>query len=273
MSNGTPAMNWISMASKTAMAFAGTMVIAFACACGAESEDMATAESTFQEKASKTILAYMTLETMFPDARARLLASAAGEGNLAEVDRLVAEGVNVDSRGTQNATPLFWSMRNPSGFTKLLELGANPNVVFGDGGSVMHWAARAEDTGLLRAALRHGGDPNLVAGAFERTPLFEAIGRNDTAALDLLLDAGADIDARSSNGDTAAMVAAGRGRFDVVYLLLSRGASYSVPNDNGVTLVDRVVDKQGAMDPEHDLARWLDKVVEWLRERGVEIRG
>jgi len=252
------------------MAFAGTTLIALA--CGAESADMSSAESAARERTSKNVLAYMTLETMFPDARVRSLASAAGEGDLAEVDRLVADGVNVNARGTRDATPLFWSLRDRSGFTKLLELGADPNVVFGDGGSVMHWAARAEDTDLLRAALRHGGDPNLVAGSFGSTPMFEAIGRNN-ASIELLLDAGADIDAQSSNGDTAAMVAAGRGRFDVVYLLLSRGASYSVTNENGVTLADRVADKQGAMDPDHELARWLDKVVGWLREHGVEVPG
>lgn len=270
LSIGTSVMKWVGVASKTATAFAGLMVIALA--CGAESSDMQSAESAARARTSKNVLAYMTLETMFPDDRVRSLAAAAGEGNLAEVDRLVGEGANINARGTQDATPLFWSMRNLSGFTKLLELGADPNVVFGDGGTVMHWAARAEDADFLRAVLRRGGDPNLAAGSFRRTPLFEAIGGND-AAIELLLDAGADIDARSSNGDTAAMAAAGRGRFDVVFLLLSRGASYTVTNDKGVGLTDRVADKQGAMDPEHDLAQWLDKVVEWLQERGVEIPG
>lgn len=267
---GQPVMKWVGAISHSLIAFTGAMLIALA--CGAESADMASAENDANEGTGKNVLAYMTLEAMFPDAEVRSLATAAGEGDLAEVDRLVAGGVDVNSRGTQDATPLFWSLRDLSGFTRLLELGADPNIVFGDGGSVMHWAARAEDMAFLRAALGYDGDPNLVAGGFGRTPLFEAIGRND-AAIELLLDSGADIDARSSNGDTAAMVAAGRGRFDVVYFLLSRGADYSVANDRGVTLADRVADKRGAMDPDHDLAGWLDKVVAWLQERGVEIPG
>ena len=243
-----------------------------ALSCGAESSDMKSAESAFQERQSKSVLAYMTLETMFPDEKLRSLASAAGDGRVAEVDRLVKSGVDVNGRGTRNATPLFWAMKSREGFTKLLELGADPNVVFGDGGSVMHWAARAEDTHLLRGALQHGGDPNLVAGWFGWTPMFEAIGRNN-ASIELLLDAGANIDARSSIGNTAAMVAAGRGRFDVVYLLLSRGASYSVANDNGLTLADRVADKQGALIPNSDMDKWLKRVIDWLRERGVQIPG
>ncbi len=239
---------------------------------GLDLSELESAEEANEASAAKTLVAYMSLETMFPDRKVRLLASAAGKGQLDKVDRMVEEGVDVNATGTQNATPLFWSMRSLSGFTKLLELGANPNVIFLDGGSVMHWAARAEDEAYLEVALLHGGNPNLVAGAFKRTPLFEAIG-SEARSIELLLDAGADINARSDNGDTAVMVAAGRGRFDTVYLLLTRGASYSATNNNGVGLTDRIADKHGAMDPAHELARWLDRVIEWLHERGVEIAG
>jgi len=50
------------------------------------------------------------------------------------------------------------------GFKALLKLGANPNVLFDDGGTVMHWAARMDSTEFLQAALEHGGDPNLRGG-------------------------------------------------------------------------------------------------------------
>lgn len=161
-------------------------------------------------------------------------------------------------------------MNNLSGFTKLLELGADPNVVYGDGGTVMHWAAGDEDLAFLQAALQHGGDPNLVAGMFMSTPLFEVVGANE-AAIQLLLSAGADIDARDGDGDTAAMTAAGSGDFDVVYLLLSRGADYKLTNNKGFGLVDRVADKRGAFVPGSGRALWFDRVVEWLHERGVQI--
>lgn len=250
-------------------------VVTFASQPGAEGLDLSelnSAEEANEARAAKTLVAFMSLETMFPDHEVRLLASAAGKGQLDEVDRLVAEGVDVNATGTQNATPLFWSMRSLSGFTKLLELGADPNVIFLDGGSVMHWAARADNAEYLEAALRHEGNPNLVGGAFKRTPLFEAIG-SEARSIELLLDAGADINARSENGDTTVMVAAGRGRFDTVYLLLTHGASYSATNYSGVGLTDRIADKNGAMDPDHGLSRWLDRVIKWLHERGVEIAG
>jgi ankyrin repeat protein len=247
-----------------------------ALACTAESSDpesptiefkgMESAERAFQEQQSKTVLAYMTLETMFPDERIRSLAEAAGDGRVAEVDRLVKSGVDVNGRGTGNATPLFWAMKNREGFTKLLKLGADPNVLFDDGGTMMHWGARLKDPGLLEVALQFGGDPNLVAGSMGNTPLFEAIGSGETS-ITLLLDAGANADARNTFGSTVAMSAAGIGRFDVVYLLLSRGASYEVSNNDGVRLVDRIASKQGTLVPNSDMDKWLKRVIAWLRER------
>jgi ankyrin repeat protein len=252
-------------------------------ACGANDTDdpestmksLESAEHAYQERVGQQAVAYMSLETMFPDSRARALAKAAGNGKLAEVDRLVAEGVDVNSRGTQNATPLFWSMRNLSGFERLLELGADPNILFGDGSTVMHWAARADDPAFIEAALQHGGDPNLVARSSKETPLASAIGMVKSEAndevIDALLDAGANIDALNDNGDTPAMTAAGFARFDLVYKLLMRGASYSIRNKSGKTLVDRVAGFRGGLEPGSEWAAWYDRVVAWLNEQGVEV--
>src|SRR5690606_27914288 len=79
-------------------------------------------------------------------------------------------------------------------FQLLLELGADPNIVFDDGGTVMHWTAEHQDLGFLRAALEAGGNPNLAAGQDGRSPLYAALGSND--AMDLLVAAGADINYR-----------------------------------------------------------------------------
>lgn len=239
----------------------------------AETDGMKSAEQAAHERARKELVAYMSLETMFPDSEVRALAEAASKGQLQKVEALVEQGVDVNARGVRNATPLFFAMRssNLEGFTKLLELGADPNVVFDDGGTVMHWAVQHKNDAFLKAALKHGGNPNLKNDdMFKHTPLFEALGEQSDK-LDILLSAGADVNAQNRFGSTPVMVAAGRGRFDIVYKLLDHGADYQIKNNSGHTLADRIADKRGLMDSSHELYQWMQKVIVWLEERGVHV--
>jgi ankyrin repeat protein len=242
--------------------------------CEAHSGDlksMESAEKEWNKKASQQLLAYMSLETMFPDKNVRALAEAAGKGKVKKVDKLVSNGVDVNSQGTGKATPLFWAMKDIDGFTKLLELGADPNVVFDDGGTVMHWAAKDDDISFLRVALKYKGDSNVIAGDQRQTPIFETIGIfgdiGKTPDLDLLIDAGADVNYQNVKGNSPTLVAASLGRFDIVYKLLESGADYTVKNKHGSSLETYIESKKKALDPNHDLYKWLVKVETWLNNR------
>ena len=251
--------------------------VLFAIGCRTNDIDftgMNARERTFNERQSKELVAYMSLETMFPDTQVRALAKAAGKGRVNQIDDLVNQGVSVNSRGAKNATPLFWAMRNGSvvGFQKLLELGADPNVVFDDGGSVIHWAVQHEDSSFLRLALEHDGNPNLVAG--EKTPLFDTIGfkgDSDILVLKILLTYGADPNMKEARGNTPAMIAAGVGRFDIVYVLLNSNADYNLKNDAGYSLLDRVAAKRNAFIPGSEQEKSLEQVIDWLSRKGVTI--
>ena len=253
--------------------------------CKAEEIDfksMESSEKKFNERQGKELVIYMPLETMFPDQQVRALAEAAGDGKIKKVEELVAQGVEINSRGTKNSTPLFWALRNLNidGFEKLLALGADPNIIFADG-SVMHWAAKCEDTRFLREALSHGGNPNLVAGKTSETPLFETIGvggSDNREAMLILLDAGANINAvtggekifgMSMGGKTPMMVAANVVRFDIVYELLNRGADYSLKDDAGRDLMSRIVAMNGRFSADSEQKKYLEQVITWLSERGV----
>lgn len=256
--------------------FLGVLSFAYLSSCGGEMQDMFgkmdSAKRARNEAASKELVSFMSLDVMFPDASVRALAKAAGDGNIKKVEQLVKEGVSVNSKGTQGATPLFWAMRNYNGFKRLLELGADPNVVFGngDGGSVVHAAVTAKDERILKAVFQHGGNPNLVDNQSGYTPLFSALPMG-VRTVEAVLDAGADINAQDRFGNTAAIAAAGRGRFEIVYKLLERGADYTVKDRTGHDLLDEVSSVVGMLRPGSESEKWQTKVIEWFRAKGVEV--
>jgi ankyrin repeat protein len=65
--------------------------------------------------------------------------------------------------------------------------------------------------------------------------LRQAASRGDLRELRSLLDAGADIDSRDTDGRTALMLATLNGRLDAVQLLLAHGADRAIADTRGVT--------------------------------------
>ncbi len=70
-------------------------------------------------------------------------------------------------------------------------------------------------------------------GIFGSQPLNVAVTWGDPVAVGLLLDAGAPIDAKHEDGDTALIHAIRMGEFGVARLLISRGANKNIRNDEG----------------------------------------
>ncbi|MGR5286161.1 ankyrin repeat domain-containing protein [Vibrio maritimus] len=228
--------------SKQFALYVLTCSILFGCASNGEAQNMSIAEKKYKSDVSKTVLIHMNLETMFPNENLRSLADAAGRGDTRKISELVSSGLNVNARGNRNATALFWAMRNEKGFEKLLQLGADPNVVFDDGGTVMHWLARKNDCSMLQTALRYGGDPNLKAGLFNHSLIFVTItaGKNVgvTECFNVLVGSGADLNLTDNKGRTPILRAAELARYDIALTLLELGAVGSVKDIRGRGLLD-----------------------------------
>jgi ankyrin repeat protein len=135
----------------------------------------------------------------------------------------------------------------------LLEHGGDPNLPMAsstetrtvftnqwlreEGATAFLRAAQSGDLVLMRLLLEHGADPHMATEAGV-TPLMAAAGigwvegvtyewspEQTYEAVALLLDLGADVNARDTvDGRTALMGAAHKGRNDVVQLLVDRGA-------------------------------------------------
>ena len=152
----------------------------------------------------------------------------------------------------------------------LLAHGADPDAVLARGtparrvsadwrlphnmiGATPLWiAARFREPAVLRALAEYGADPShevggqsalmaAIQGGSNRgrfgiaPPDAEEEARRTLQSVTAALDAGADVDARNGNGDTALHVAASRGLDDVVARLAERGAALDARNENGQT--------------------------------------
>lgn len=97
----------------------------------------------------------------------------------------------------------------------------------------------------IAVLLAHGADPDAAfVGAHRETPLHWAASCDDVAALDALLDAGADIDARGGviGGGTALNDATAFGQWRAARRLVDRGADVSAWDAAALGLTDRLAD-------------------------------
>ena len=108
-----------------------------------------------------------------------------------------------------------------------------------------------DDSEWLEILLKHGANPNLVQPKIGgddtvdysagMTPVFQAIDSGSMKNIDLLINAGADVNHQDNFGNTPMMHAVRRRRFDVVLRLLEAGADCRIRNNDGKDLAYRTV--------------------------------
>jgi ankyrin repeat protein len=110
------------------------------------------------------------------------------------------------------------------------------------------------------------------------SPLFFAIRQGHVQAATLLLDSGANLNARTADGTTPLLMAAINGHFDLAAKLLDRGANPREAADNGVTPLYAVLNVQWAPkalypQPRAHLQQRLThlEMMQLLLERGVDV--
>ena len=114
--------------------------------------------------------------------------------------------------------------RNAAAVRALLQKHVPVDTPAGDGATALHWAVRNDELAIAQLLLEAGANVN-AANRWGVTPLSVACVNGSAAAVELLLKAGADVNAVQTSGETALMTAARTGNLAVVSRLLDAGAT------------------------------------------------
>jgi len=114
-----------------------------------------------------------------------------------------------------------------------------------DGGTALHFAAFFARPGCARRLIDAGADLHAVAPGFGNvTPLHSAIAASSQPIAAMLIEAGADPNARQAGGFTPLHGAAFHGLEDTARRLLAGGADPTLLNDDGLDAA-ALAEKQG----------------------------
>ena len=108
-----------------------------------------------------------------------------------------------------------------------------------DGFTAVHLGAFFGHEAVVALLLQRGADPDPEArNALRVRPLHSAAAGNHTGIARLLLEHGADANARQAGGFTALHAAAQNGNDELYALLVERGADQEAATDDGRTVAD-----------------------------------
>lgn len=262
------------------------VVIAITLIVGCQEISKVLSNATWHEKCG------WKAEDFFDDPQVIALCRAIEANDTAEIDRLVAAGADVNAQGKGKMTPLLWAFPDNKlqRFKRLLEHGANPNVVIESdfntrgamraGDSVLHMSCKTAFPGYFEAVLAHGGNVNLVKsgkGNLDDTPLFLVIkfgGPNKKGKIQMLLEKGADINYMNGAWATPVMQAANwGGQYDIALMLLEAGADHRIymPKSNSrlIHLVLAEVRRSSTWTPQQKLD--YQRLLQWLVDHGESL--
>jgi ankyrin repeat protein len=170
------------------------------------------------------------------------LHAAAANGDVAEIEKLIAAGEKPDLQDSNSRTPLHVAAfrRQYAAAQALLRLGANPNAMDAQHYDIVTIAAVQNDLEMLKIALAGGGSARNIASPYDGTALIASAHLGHVEVVRTLIEAKAPLDLVNNLGWTALIeaVVLGNGdknHIDVVEALVKAGADVDIKDRHGST--------------------------------------
>lgn len=170
------------------------------------------------------------------------LLAVAARGDAAEVQRLVANGSNVNVRDDYGRTPLHVATfrQHRDVIAALVRAKADLGALERDRYDAVTIAAVADDVVTLRLLLQSGASAKLITSRYDGTALIAAAHLGHDMVVKLLIDAGAPLDHVNNLGWTALIesIVLGQGgprHVETLRALVSAGANVNLADRNKTT--------------------------------------
>ncbi len=182
---------------------------------------------------------------------------AAKKGDVAEIERLVAAGAEVNERTEKNSTPLHLAARggHAKAVIALIRVGAKVTLKDKGGAIPLHDAAGGGNVEAIVALIDAGSNINAVGG-LGWTPLHTAALHKRLKAIVALAEAGANLNRVSEYTGAPLHLAVSFGQKESVVALVKVGAKLNLRNKDGKTPLDIAIQKKGR---ESEIAVFLRK--------------
>jgi ankyrin repeat protein len=175
---------------------------------------------------------------------------AAASGDIRRLRTLLDRGANINGRDDRDfrwgMTPLMCAAEEGHlrAVRELLRRGAKVNLkdrrCFGEGGgyTALHYAISSEHVPTVDILIEAGADVNAVTQDGTGTPLMQAVSKKSTPIVDLLLKAGADPNVvEKVVGQTALRIAAQKGDDTLIRILIKNGAKVDLTDEDDTPLI------------------------------------
>ncbi|XP_066129811.1 ankyrin repeat and death domain-containing protein 1A [Saccopteryx bilineata] len=160
---------------------------------------------------------------------------AAGRGHLAVLQQLVDIGLDLEERNAEGLSALHAAAEglHPDCVRLLLDAGSSVNALNQKKQSCLHYAAVGGSEDVARALIHSGGCTNVADhGA---SPMHLAVRYNFPTLVQLLIDAGSDLDATDNRQQTPLHLAAEHAWQDIAEMLLVAGVNLNLRDKQGKT--------------------------------------